>query len=795
MANFNIKYLKSCRGIFYSYDNKQIIDIRDYFRDDIIDSIKRSKINYYNRLTEKKIIYYADIPDTKIYIRDMKWVNDEGYNEVKYLLPRKGSKFNRYICPVTSEKYDILKKPLTLPQYYINIINGYAPEISYLENINGKDLFYHNDNNYVILPDMIKYPIGENDINNINNSKDIDNMYNLLYNYHFNLFIKDNTIRSIFDINIDLLKSIKETIINFYNRFFNTDNMLLLDLNKLNININADTKYDFIVIEFNLFNNYEGFRPLSFIQNYKLINLDNVLKLLEGGVDPKKISYYIRFNLTDKKTDTFCKGVNSLYDSVDKCLVYTNFQDCVNNKCFWNNMNYKCETFTDDSKKLLKKYNKCKNLKEADCGEDADCYYNLQNRKCYLRKKKEFTFVKKVDLDKLEEFTDPNPFTNLTEDNIVNYYADSEQEMTVYCKDFIILKIDNTYYHLSIKSITYDRLVSDNKLSERYQDKITDIINNNSPAYTYNSGNVSYRYYVGSAPAYAEITLTRLDRYIPKISSYFLETSDIYQNEILNIIKNGKIDNSLVISLAYFNLKRKNTILTKNIEKLFSEHLFLKQFANKLIDYSDNFVITTRSSENIKEGHYVLWYCPDIIIKDEDKFIQLLKQITNAHSDKDYREIYMDIRSNESYYNSITECTNFYDIFRSDQFIHDIRHLTKPYVKEIDSLIYKFTKSRYEDDYDRYLKDPYFVWLHYPNLIEYSILHINIAEFSRFNARDMVDRYISSSDKRYYMWDNIKNYNYMDKDIYIDTRVNKDNKEQNMINIMKRSGRSVLLQQ
>jgi len=547
MDSLTIKYIKSCRGIFYSYDNKQILDARDYFRDNILQSIKNVQISHYNKINDKKSVYYGFIPHTKTYIRNIKWHSNSGYNEVKYLL---NGTHNNYICPVTSEKYNSLSKQDTLPQYYTSIINGNSPEKGYLDKING-NLFYYEDNKYVILPDMLKYPISKEDLISFTDNSDISNIYNKLYSIYFILFIKNENIRSIYDINTLLLEDIKHTIIKFYKNIFNFDNNTQLDTNKLNIYINSDTKYNFITIEFGLFNNYTDHQYFSFVQKYKLVKLDDIIHLLKNGNSVHDIVYYRRFGITDNNTDIFCKNVNPQYDLSDKCARYTTFNECKTNKCFWNNQSGLCETFNDNSKDILKKQYICKSLQKNDCINNNNCQYNNTTNKCYIKKKKKsYVLAKKVDFDMLNVYDGDNLFSNVSENDIVSYYAETEWDTLVYCKDFIVIKYNNKYYHITIKSITYDVLTEYDSIYNNYVDKLLSITNNEH-IYSYNTDDVSYEYYIAKLPSYVEMTVTLLSDYKPLITKFFLERSNVYYNSVLPKIKSGMIDNTLVISLIY----------------------------------------------------------------------------------------------------------------------------------------------------------------------------------------------------------------------------------------------------
>lgn len=666
----NIIFDKVCKGRII-YNDKQIIT-RDYLRFDIkyiIGEIINNKNNRKNK-------YISIVDNVKTYI-NIKYEKKETTERKK-----KSKNLNNYICPVDNSNNKFLNKPKD-PEYFKNIINGTSPEKNYYKDING-NMFYYEDESFVILPDWWKFPIDNTDIKARYDMVD-------LYKYHFVMFIRKKEYTSLFNLDTVILEEAKETIINFYKKnFFNNKSF---DEKLLNIYIDPDTKYNFILIRFNLFDNYKGYKYTSFIDHYKTVKLE---ELNESITNKDKLVYYKRFSPSFSNIKYFCEGTNVKYDIIND-TEYSPLQ----------------------------------------IGGSTNKKYKLVGGNNIFNPKEQY--------------------------EIVNYYAKSIST-SPHCTEFIMVKQNDIYYRISIRSITYKKLRYDNEFKTMFLDKLGNVIDN------WRTKKIIYKNtkdMIGYLPSYVEINVEQVYDYNPIIRNIIKETGDDYwkKDGILDNIKKILLDPVIIITMIYFNLKDYNPTLAENIKQSIKSE-FINSIINNEIFLSENknFIILPRTTK-VKD-EYVLWYYPKITIKDPSGFINLCKDISGN---------YTFIRNNKDLKESLKNFTDIYDVYNSNNFVHNLRHLTHEHKKEIDKLLYNFLKNKYDKTN---LNNTYFSWCHYPNAQDYNIYHQFIVIFTKLNRelfgqkykhimlKDSLYNYIDYNNNRYFIWDKIKYLDYSKRVIY-----------------------------
>lgn len=226
------------------------------------------------------------------------------------------------ICPITKNTY--VYKENKYPSYFVDIIlNGPNNKIAkYMDKINGQS-FYFVDNEFIIIPDLLKYPINQNDIdlwNFIKEHKDPHTIYDFIIKLHFNLFIRDPNIKSrlymqdykyknVYTLEkndaLILFKKIKIIVKTFYKNLFD-----YIDESLIMMYIYPDPKYNCFFIKFSLFDIHKGYKYLSFIDYFKTIPLDFAIKALESNQD---LTYFNNFDINSKESENNCQN-NFLYN-------------------------------------------------------------------------------------------------------------------------------------------------------------------------------------------------------------------------------------------------------------------------------------------------------------------------------------------------------------------------------------------------------------------------------------------------------------------------------------------------
>lgn len=798
-------YSKTCRGMFsYIKDNKQhIISTtgitrtnkftnkpflkNTYLQDILTNFIITNNVNMIDKqltveqlkILEESNVYIGYILNQKTYIRHFSYIKNmkltsEMLTYKNIMDKKKSMSAGEYICPINEYNFTSLKKNNEYPTYFVDILfktYGNMEKI-FLENNLLLDFYMENDN-IIIMPDMMHYPITIKDLeswNIIKDSKDTDLIYSFLLNLQFNVFFKDNDMtketinnykyKSIFHLLqnntkseiIELLQTTKSTIIQFMHQFLSTINEM-----QLNITINNDTKYNFMILTFNLVDIYYGYRSISYIDIYRTNLLDDLIKSLQSD---DTISYFSRFTVDDKHNVNY---VNNF---------------CADNLQFIDDYHIN-EYLTEIHENPIKPQstNIFTMLSEEMLGGNIENYYELLE----------------PDLEALQKFK------NIT---IINEWHKPDK-INTYCTDYFLVQIDGdeSYYEISIKRITYlilneaNDYIKNGKPVPEYINNFYKIFNEqllnvlkyanttNSIKYNKNSGKEIFEHIYADLPEFMQIMIKKVNYRVPPKRVYKLETYDDYMKKLL-IIKNNQVNLQLILFLIYYSyliryIKRHNII---NLYELYEHYLkngslphndsdediilykyisFLKVhsyteeiFKRKLHVYTDNFIIIDHQHENT----HLLWYVhPEIQIYNIDMFINDIRIKLNEA----VKSINPKIYNLSIEYMSIY--TNFYNIYQTySHFLYNLRHLTHEYKLEINLLINKLYNHN-KKLLKHYTWNNHIIYAHYPNALYYNIFHLHITySISNFIIiEDHMKRYNFMSEYRRFLWDihlNIKNY-------------------------------------
>jgi len=719
MKNIQIKINKACSGLIRTKDG--IIFTRDNYAsfeesEKILKNINIEYIDTNNRL------HYGYIEDAKSYI---KYIEGKSRSKDTQGFTYRSRPDIYFICPVTEKNYNKIRK-YDYPQFFKNIKseisrkNKLIPEIQYLDSIDGHKL-YHIDDDIVILPDFIKYPISKKDIDHLNSKETV---YDALYNMHFTVFIvkqekRELKYKSLYDFqteqDIEFLNNIKEKINRFYENILGkTPNSMLVS-----IYARTESKWNFVTFSFNLFDNYKADRYTFIGTYYTSIRLEDLITMVKN----KNLVTHQRFYGKDKDTKLFCKD-NSLY-----------------------------QTFDENRNQILN------------------------------QKEKKYTIIQEVNFDQLKIIKQKGLFNNF---EVKKLYHVSDKTKRPRCTNNIIIYSDGKYYNIAIRSITYYILgnlykkdqeelmfYTFQKFGDLFMSRLKKILEKEPNIKNYDrTERRSYNEYIDSLPNYYEIEISEPTSQIPIgiYKTYILETVEDYRKKILPHIKNATVDNALVITLIYNSLDqyRKN-----EVKKKLDMHQFFSSVRYSILNRSKNFII--RNSIENKEGVYVLWYFPKIEFKQNGYqiFLKMLDELNNeANISKNMKsyQLYVMMRESEKYKEILHQATNFYDLYKNEKFVHNIRHLSPQHKEEINIMLTQFIKTKYRENiFDKNLKNRYYSIAHYPNLSRYNVFHMKIISFSEGGTErvreDLLEIFRSNRNRRAFLWDDIYSIDYQNINI------------------------------
>jgi hypothetical protein len=889
-----IDYIKSCKAnIKLEIDSTKYdimnIELLRYHKIEL----NEAKIinNYFMDFISKLNLNYCYEGKSKIYLCKTEMNNvsriikyNDPNNLPNELKQYTGSINKSYICKITDENSDNPNKSTIYPQYFIDILfHDKSNEKQFLITNSGLD-FMFSDDEIIIMPDIIgTIPITKDVIDNwniiknlletkekINNNQDI--IYSFLYNISFQVFIKSGSIidgklkdykyKDIFALldetvnNIELLKRIRNKIYNFYKINFLLGDKF--DPNMIDISVNADNKYNFLVINFKMYNPYEGHLYQSFVESKRSLKLENLIQTLESknSDTPDKLSYFTRINKENIKNNICDDNYEIKYKQSGGDIVY--------------------------------RYNELKAITES------DPFLVLFG-------------IAKHDIKKLEILNEHN------KGNFIHSYCsefllmeinDDKYEVSIKSITYKILKDNNPIYK---------------DFNEAFWKQLSDIAINKPnimTEYKYKE-NAEQIYLFNKLPAVVEIYVKKIDNKDRNIKIYIQETAEKYNKIVLPTIKDSHIDLSIIIHLlwksefkqihtkyfgdlahdnfhrvligstkfaellAFFQLHKTNIInwrldvtkdtqlrnfydLTKRLLKnaylglfIMDQFVFTKnytfnfrmydnnlkyllhianlienkdkfdkviitKFIDELLSNNNNIYIKKPINTDIFDNNFmnnlfeyikntsrlhILWYTPNFIIKDYNKFINLIDLLnilptditsyqTMNNSFINYSKLLNNniIKLNDQEINNkfvVAEISNFYDIYKNSEFVYNIRHLDNINKQEIDQIVgklYLFRKNKLSiTDTTLHLS------CHYHNILFQNIFHMHSYDNQYGKIEEKLNNYYDLSTSRALIWDKIKDINYRNKDMIIAININVNNKIdlfKELDNIMTKHGRN-----
>lgn len=870
----NIDLIKSCKAITHYRDlsnrkhtlintelirytkfkknrslDKKIYD--DYLNDILSKTTLIGEVSETTKLcndTVKKKVFIG-ITDLPNVIRNV----DDNYKNIYSQINEK-KKFQ--ICGIKKNTEKYMNKIEKYPLYFVDLLfNDDNKEKQLLKNANGND-FYYEDELVIILPDFVSnkfhllYVDEWNTLKDIINNQDInmkenyDLILNILYQVNFVLFIKDNTIdkdniknyqfKSIFDFdrsNVHILESIKEKIIEFYkNKFFFGDEQIIqeiIDNNLMDIYVNADTKYDFIVLNFSLVDRIKGRHYMSFIDLYKKIKLDDIIETVKSKND--QLIYFSRIE-KDKA------NINNCPD---------NFEVRHQNSLIGGDIKYKFNNIFF----YPKKYNTIKQLFGIDFGEIEviNQYAPANNTHSYCA---EFFIIKVKNLK--EEALFEISIKSITYNVLAKYKyignyknrlfgaqkLDSFNNKFIEKLDEIKLTKNKKYYfdylpaviEINVKKIDNNKsILVRNYLLEKaedYKQHVLPIIKNANIKLNIIillTWKAEFRRYFGNYDLIEQknvhkwlILSDTVGQFEKKINiqlkneqiKFFNITKKLLMNPLFGfyiidfpiftqnfVIVARQYDNNLKIIFCLLTLIKNDLIKSCSwdefkilIEKLICENITYKK--NKFdIEFSDS----TINKDNINRVFeyfyhylndtvmiYLFWHCKNELKFEYFKFGNVLDQANGYLKSILDNNVIEQLNENKIKYildklnnyinnindrNIVSEFTNFYQLFNNGLILYNMRHLNDSDKNEIDNILYKLYKFR---------KINYFTYLHYPNILLDSIVHGHIYPKSLYGKIvDKIGRYIDIGINRAFLWEKqVKYVDLMNKNIFILTGVN-----------------------
>lgn len=580
-------------------------------------------------LNEHKPLCNPNIPITHIgktklwnYIRNNEFTTFSQYNTET---PEK-----RVYCEIDK---DIYIKPViqTYPYFFINIITTKHKEDciewQFLNSINGTDFFYENED-IRIFPNFIYSNLTPDTIKSWNKIKNMvkenitlyyRTVFNLLQNIGFIIFLRnggdiDNyKYNSIFDLtDINYLEGIKENVYTFYNKFFDNKlddfkNIICHNSNPISISI-INPYNNFILLECGIRDNCNSFIPNSFIHHSNIYNLNLFIEILKDNNIHDKITYI-------------------------------------------------------------------KLLNEKDCPKSHKLPYIMNKMPSFT---KQYYPINKNGLSLLENDNEIPNKIKIKNEWYKNNIIHTPNSIFLAIKAYYPTK-PPTYFELSMKSITYSTLKTNN-YPDFNMEYVKEINQLNQEI------NTSYK----KLPAMIELYVKNIDTIQKQKNAYFIEKSTIYKEKIRNKIKQSKkIRIDIIINLCWKSEFRRLCNKYKLNNKLFHNALINPNSTFDNAELYNFYVLTNKIIKIPGLGYYIMdnfTYSTNFIFGpalNNHNFIYLLNELSKVETGK-IIEI-----SKETFNDNIKKllCENIYYQYEEFVITKDINRET---VNEIKYMIYEY---------------------------------------------------------------------------------------------------------
>lgn len=810
----DIDLIKSCKATMY-HKTGNVHNIT--FNTELLRYFKNSTStfnslynNYINDLFKKTtVIGYQEHTDYKVYLgtvsslpnvtRNISYLDENKVPE-EFKPYLKNSKNNKefILCSIQSDDDKLLQSKIKqYPKYYIDTLFSNLPkELYYLIQNEGYDFFYEDDH-IKIFPDFVSKPFHSSQITSWNSLKKYKNITDIRYltveflqQIEFVTLLKDTTLNTVFKLNLDILKSIKQKIINFYKEQFFID-LLDKDMQQLlDVYVNTDTKYDFTVVNFSLSDKTVGHSYTSFIDMYRRVNIDELIQRLENN---EKLVYFTRVNKDDKNKDT-----NQIGGNINKF-----FKPITSTDTLETLFKTKIKTKTS-SIKVLNTYSTA-NRVHSYCSEFL--LVQIENKSYEIS-------VKSVTYEILKQNTYNNAFLKFKQQFIYDLTNSLKSKADVqYTYDETYDELNSiSYYFTQLPAVIqiYVKEVPVPKLLYKHHilEKATEYYNTVLPTIqekgvivheivlrlSWRSEfrrlfkhklNIHKQFILQDEPT--NLNLNEIETAFFELTKQLLLTPslgiDIFTNTVYSdnfIIENRMFDNNLkqIYELLITAKTNSGNILTTDMIKMIEDKLN-NLIQSNIVYEKRAFPLTVNNTVNqILEKLYdyindtskvfIVWYCPNnLLLKNYNSFTYVLKMLNSNIKYKDYFAYSKIQNFFETDYKAerdkINSLSNFYDMFSTgkDDFCYNVRHLTDKHKAEIDLLLESSNKL------------DYFSYVHYYNNVYYNVFHLHIYPKAYYGKlEDKVGRYFDNSSTRKLLWDkDIRYVDYSKRDIMLQVPV------------------------
>lgn len=735
------------------FDNTHYYKFKNYYRYNINNILNDISINYFSsqKNTDTQILY-GYVENCESYLEIFKKTNN--YEPV-----------TKFHCEITKDNVHKLKPYHNKNQKHI--INYVKKMGKYLNDIGGKLFFKYikiNTSKYYITVYYSDYPPLKNHVKTIKKyikSRSTTRLYNLIQNYTFCLYIKDDHIKTILDLSINDVANIKNSINNFFIEILGQDYDELLTSCTVRQYENI-----YVYVMFSLNNIKNEWKYASYYNMYYVgIDIDDLYTKLKNN---EKISYFETFYL---KKSTYNPDIN-----------YAN-KFCVNDPVYSAYVEVNNNMFPKKRDTSLKNIN------------NINIYYPL----CHTSNDTNYITIQFNTLPN-RIYDEQNELTKL--EPIYYYYKNVDNRPYYYSHNILMKNKDNNeFYNVTIENLTF--VIT--KLSQPFRTIIYHKMNNIKRTKKFTRDNKDI--YFTKLPAFFGIKIQKVNK-IDTIHNklYIVESYNMYQKYVLTNLKKNMLDrmlilfsiiiNKIVNNISDLNLHHniKDIFIKKIIDnKYFSEDIknkyyignkFLVFLMDRCIMKNKRFYITNKLGAN---DSFVLWHLPKFDIKcaenDFGKYIELLETLLKiSENNNTYKQYYEEVNNNILIMNFILKYTNYTKIYNNTEFIHNIRHLELDKRVYINELLFSFMKTKYKtkmqnDGFINVYRNKYYVFCHYPNMAIYNLFHIQLVstqdsiKVNKYDP-DIFNKYIVHSNKRLLLWDKIKDVSFNKRDILIDFSLN-----------------------
>lgn len=713
----DVTYQTSCRGRFTFGEYKCLII--GHPRASIESIIKNLYDSDFPEESEKKERILRQKVRTFIHVERMRR-NDESTGT------------DTQVCPIVNANIRNIRFDGFFPSYLRDLFSGESDEYKYYLR---KNIPHVHSKSYIIVPNMSHYPITSEDIKELALGNR-ERVLIALYKMKFELYLKSGNdpggIRYISDLTTKKCIEVEEYIKIFYESIVDLMNPLLEkdELTELIYCNVVQQKIGILRFEFGLFPVASGFKYKKYTDHYTGYSLFEIKSILESG---QKV---VEFDM-----------VPSIKVFSSNPLECDNMFAHLNRECMKRGEYHK----TEDDDELEKK-----------SFEYADKYVNYAERWEAMvagntsKKNKKYRLVGGIE-----------PI------HITNHYAFADED--THCSDVVKIERKGKFYTVSIANITFTEM-KDEKIKDALVGEIFDIIQDPKDGLIVGGKDGISGSFIGNTTATLLVSIKKTEP-TNEIRYITIESGKYYKDIAKERIKNATIENGIVIQMIAYSYLRDvlgiyefkksdmHSILDRHhsdeilplFQRLFDEgHSSLgfdiMEPSVKMYEGMEFMCINFIGHHRYAQRH-VMWYCPKYEIKNVDDFKETVELILRLSKKNE------DLKTNQEIRESLDNSTDFYDLFRGKDFLHNIREAhTKR--REIDEFLTRYLRELNLCG----LSQKYgniFTYAHYSNMLGYSIFHMHITPpintVGRIKKDDLNNRYLEELG-RGVLWEKWKHY-------------------------------------